>query len=215
MFVQSEGLYNNLQLKQDIPAGRFKPYTYTTKDFEDNKSKIPVARITVNGYDTKFRLNNGILRINNLEYDITNLSLDELLETIREEVPTIESFNYISGYEVFSKLPAILLSNFNTESFDQIEGVISPLDISEYITSNTSIIPMDTSISSIDIFDLANNKLKTFSMNGNNLFYDVSLSTRIIIRRTARDFYIFADYDSKHSTIGNSVGNLIAIGSSV
>lgn len=214
MFIENEGLFNNIQLKQDIPVGRFKPYEYSNKNFEDTKNKIPVVGISLNSVDSKLSLTNGLLKANKKEYDITCLKLEELLSIL--VLDGVCNYNFITGYEVFKYMPAIMLSNFNTEHYDQIEGVESPLALEEYLTENRSILNIDNKISSIDIFDIGTNKVKPFTWTENNeLFYDVSTTTRIIIRSSSISFILFADYDSKYSIFGSSVGNLIGIGGNV
>lgn len=209
MIIYSEGLYNNIQLKRDIPAGRFKPYAYTEKEFEDTKSKIPVCKLTLPSAEFKLVIKDCVLKVNSEEFNLLDKSLDDVLSWL----DSMFGIDYSVVTPIFHIMPAMLLSNFNSETIFQIDGFVSPLNLSEHILPNKTVLSEHNSIMSIDIFDLLNNKSKTYTAdNDSNIFYDVSRSTKVIVKVRDEDFYIFADYDSKISLDGSGVGNLIGLG---
>ena len=209
MIIYSEGLYGNIQLKRDIPAGRFKPYSYTEKDFEDTKNKVPVCKITLPSTEFKLSIKDCILKVNNDEINLLGKSLIEVLDWL-DDYFSISSDLILP---IFELMPALMLSNCNTEMIFQIDGVVSPLDISEHVLPNKTVISDSSEILSVDIFDLLNNQTKTYSKDDeSSIFYDVSTGTKVIIKVRDTSFYIFADYDSKISLDGMGVGNLLGLG---
>lgn len=204
-YVYKEGLYEKFNIETDIPSARFKNYEYTKKDFIDTsyKDKIPLLFVDYN--TKKIKLENGVLFINDLKYNITNYKIKDVIDIFNRENIQVQ---VLENSDVFTILPSIFLSDFNNTSVTKIDGDISPLSYSKKLVPNKTIYSVEDIITSIDVINLSTNLKEPFSISGDNIFYTVGRNTKCYIKTVAHSFYIFGDMSVKQVLDGSFIANL-------
>ncbi len=105
--LYKQGLYEKLEITQDIPVPKYKAYEYNVKNFIDisYKDKIPLFFIE-NTYK-QIKLIDNYLFIDNLKIDISLLKIKDVLQKLEQEnikaLPLTDSQSFLT-------LPAIFMS---------------------------------------------------------------------------------------------------------
>lgn len=201
--IKKIGLYEKTKIVKDIPVPKYKNYDYTEKTKTDisYKNKIPLFHIQTN---QDIRYNNGILTVNNISFDLSFLSLQEVVELLVENNVLA---TFIQDFEIFSHLPSSFISPFDNLTVHKLDLDISPLHI-DYLPINKTLLSLESSIIRYDVIELNSNKSIPFTNVGEYLFSTVSRTTKVFITERNTSFYVFGSYDSKILLNGNYVSNI-------
>ena len=201
-YLKKEGLYEKLTIEKDIPTPRYKPYTYTKKEFIDINYETKIPLLFINDTNSSIKVTNNTLQINNNKYDISLLKLKDLLPIFNKNNVDVMP---LTGYENFLSLPSFIISDFNNVTVNKIDGDISPLPYKNYLVNNKTIYNINKVINKIDIINLENNTSLDFSEIEGNLFYTIGKNTKVYIKELSTSFYIFGDYNVKQIINGNTI----------
>ena len=204
-YIYKKGLYERLNLDVDIPAPRFKNYEYTKKDFIDTSYKDKIPFLFVDSTVKKIKLENGVLSFNTTKYDISKLTIREVLNIFEKEEVVV---NILEDSDILTLLPSVFLSDFNNTTVTKIDGDISPLNYKSKVLKNKTIYNIEENITSINIVDLSKNTQEPFSLSGDNIFYVVGRNTKCYVKTMSSSFYILGDMNVKQILDGAFIANL-------
>ena len=198
MFLPKQGYYNDQLIELDIPIARFKPYTYTEKEYLSlsKERQIPCFNIETN---SRVSLKNGWLKIDNKEFNIIDYKITDLLSILESNGCVVSLF---TSYEVFQLLPAYLLKDFNNTVTVSLSANKSPLNLNKEIIDPkllfNGILPKNFVRSNIVLFVVNTNQEINKIIDENNLIYfEPTVGSKIIVQFLCIDFQTNISFDSK------------------
>ena len=198
MFLPKQGYYNDQVIESDIPTARFKPYTYTEKEYLSLSKERQIPCFNV---ETNFRisLKNGWLKINNKEFNITDYYVIDVLTLLEMNGCVTKLF---TGYEVLQYLPAYLLKDFSNTATVSLPANKSPLKLEKEVSDPTllfnGIYAKNFSASNIVIFDSnTNQELNKIVDQNNYIYFEPTVGAKVIIQFLCSDFQTNITFDSK------------------
>lgn len=205
MFIDKLGLSDGkTDVYPDAAISEYTPYMYTNIDNEDTFERIEICQVNIN---KPFKIYNGDLYIDDTVYSIG----DKTIQDVYNIVNTKGTLLFFTGYELFRKLPAILLSNCSNTIVSKFDGNISPIDISIRST-NKSIDTISSIDSNIVVIDDYNGNVKEYNRIGSRVFFPPSNSTNVYITTLSTSFRLYMDFSPKRLTNTESVSKLLNYG---
>ena len=192
---------SKLDINPEITASDFRVYDYSTKDCSKLYEKYDVLNISIN---IPFKILNGILFINNIEYDLS----DKLLSDVYDIFNLYGTASLFNNYEKFSKLPAVLLCDCSNTFTTTIDGDISPLDIS-YRQKNFTIESLKTIDSNLTIYDNSSRVKKEFVKKGSRIYYEPSADTKIYVTSLSTELYLRVDFSPRRLSSNEGASYLL------
>lgn len=205
MLINKLGLSEGkTEIDPEVDAFNFKPYEYTDLDCLQTYEKTEVCNITIN---TAFKIKNSVLYINDKQYELGDKTLLEVYNIVN----LYGTMKFFSGYEVFRKLPAILLNDCTNSTITTFDGDVSPTDVSQ-LNHNKSLVTITDSVGLVTIFDYDSNVEKDFTRVNTKLFFNPSTTTKIHVHKLSTNFNLTIDMSPRRITNANIVSSLLNYG---
>ena len=185
----------------EVTLSEFRSYDYSTKDFKRIYAGYDSLRVQIN---VPFKILNGTLTIKGKEYNLGNKTLKDVHDIFNQ----YGAASFFVGYESFSDLPAILLSDCSNVIVDELEGHVSPTKLEEIIQNNT-ITSLDTISTNILVYDSELGKSKHYVKKHNKLFFNPTSTTKIYVTTMTKDLYLRVDFGPKRLISEKDVSYLL------
>ena len=185
----------------EVTISEFKAYDYSIKDFKRVYTSYDSLRVQIN---VPFKILNGTLTIKEKEYNLG----DKTLKDVHDIFNQYGTASFFTGYEVFSELPAILLSDCSNVFIDELDGHMSPTKLEE-INHNNTITSLDIVSTNILVYDNESGNSKHYVKKYNKLFFSPTPTTKIFVTSLTKDLYLRVDFGPRRLISEKDVSYLL------